>query len=386
MNDLTQKTSPGRFPGRIIGWLQEEMVPHLRRNRIIGAAVIASLLAAVYWLAIASDRYVSETHVIVLSTNLAGGQSMDFASLMGVSGSRAEQLLLRDYLLSKDMLKKLDAALDLRTHYSDWHRDPLSRMWFRDASIEWFHRYFLSRVSIEFDDYAGVMVIKAQGYDPKTAHAITTLLVREGEQVMNDMAHSLAQEQVDFMEEQSARMYERAMHTRQVVLDFQNEKGLVSPQATVENMASIVARLEAERVELETRRSALQAYLVPDHPSIVQLNQQIGAVGKQIIQEQAKLASPKGQSLNRTVEEFQRLQMEAVFAQDVYKIAQVAMEKGRIEAIRTIKKVTVIRAPTLPESSMEPRRFYNTLVFMLVAMLLAGVAHLLTAIVRDHKD
>lgn len=385
INHLKQ-TRLALFSTRIFAWLHQEMAPALLRRRIIGAAVIISLLAAVYWLVIASNRYVSETHVVILSTNLTGGHTMDAPGLMGISGSRADQLLLRDYLLSIDMLKKLDAALNLRAHYSDWHRDPLSRMWFRNSSMEWFHRHYLSRVSVEFDDLAGVMVIKAQAYDPKTAQAIATLLVREGEQTMNTIVHRLAQDQVDFMEKQSALMNERAMRTRQAVLDFQNKKGLVSPQATAENMAGIVARLEAQRAELETRRSALQAFLVPDHPSIVQIVQQIEAVVKQIDLEQAKLASPKGKSLNRTVEEFQRLQMLAAFAEDAYKTALVAMEKGRIEATRNIKTVCVIQSPTLPEYSLEPCRFYNTLVFMLVSMLVAGVAHLLAAIVRDHKD
>jgi capsular polysaccharide transport system permease protein len=359
----------------------------LQRRRIISAALIASVLAAVYWLALASDRYVSEAHVIIQRTDLAGGQTMDFSSLLGgAGGSRADQLLLRDHLLSVDMLKKLDAALQLRAHYSDPQRDLLSRMWQQDTPIERFHLYYLSRVSIEFDDYAGVLMVKAQGYSPQTAHAITALLVQEGERFMNGMAHSLAQDQVAFLDKQVAQMNERAMQARQAVLRYQNKAGLVSPQATAESIAAIVATLEAQRAELQTQRSANQAYLVPSHPNIIQLDQQIAAVAKQIAQEQAKLASPNGKTLNRTVEEFQRLEMEATFAQDVYKTGLVALEKGRIEATRTIKKVSVLQAPTLPESALEPRRFYNTLVFILIALLLAGVAHLLAAIVRDHKD
>ena len=42
--------------------------------------------------------------------------------------------------------------------------------------------------------------------------------------------------------------------------------------------------------------------------------------------------------------------------------------------------------PHLPESSVEPRRIYNTVVYVLVIWLLAGVAVLLAAIVRDHRD
>jgi capsular polysaccharide transport system permease protein len=357
-------------------------------SSIFGVAVIASLLAACYWIVIASDRYVSEAHIIIQRTDLAAGASVDFTSLLsGASnGGRADQLLLRDHLLSVDMLKKLDAQLNLRDHFSDGQRDPLSRMWNRDASIEWFHQHFLSRVNIEFDEYAGVLMVKAQGYDPQTALNITTLLVKEGERFMNNMARDLAQDQVTFLETQVSQMYDRAMQARQAVLSYQNKKGLVSPQATAENIAGIIATLQASKAELETQRSALQAYLVADHPNIVQLNQQAAAIDKQIALEQAKLVSPNGKTLNRTVEEFQRLEMQAGFAQDVYKTALIALEKGRVEALRTLKKVSVLQAPSLPEYPLEPRRYYNSLVFALVALLLAGVANLLAAIVRDHKD
>ena len=358
------------------------------RRRLLASAVMLSLLAAGYWLLVASDRYVSESHVIIQRTDIPSGQGMDFASLIGGSagGSRTDQLLLRDHLLSLDMLKKLDAALDLRTHYSDRQRDPLSRMWFKDASIEWFHRHYLSRVSVELDDYAGVLIVKAQGYDAKTAQAIAQFLVSEGERFMNGMAHELAQDQVGFLKQQVSQMSARAQQARQAVLDYQDRKGLVSPQATTENLASLVSKLEAQRTELQTQRGALAAYLVPTHANIVLLDQQIDAVERQIAQEQAKLASPKGRTLNRAVEEFQRLEMDAQFAQDVYKTALVALEKGRVEATRNIKKVSVIQAPNLAEYPLEPRRLYNTMLFTLLAALLAGVAQLLAAIVRDHKD
>jgi capsular polysaccharide transport system permease protein len=354
---------------------------------IVSVAIIASLLAAVYWLAIASDRFVSEARVIIQRTDLPGGQAVDFSSLLGgATGNRADQLLLRDYLRSVDMLQTLDATLHLRAHYSNTSHDPLARMWSQDLPMEWFHEYYLSRVSVEMDDFAGVLVIKAQGFDAKTAHSITTQLVQEGELFMNRMAHSLAQGQVTFLEDQVTQMNQRAMQARQAVLRYQNKTGLVSPRASAENIVGIVAKLEGQRTDLQTQRIAAQAYLVSTHPTIVQLSQQIAAIEKQIATEQAKLASQNGKPLNRTVEEFQRLEMEATFTQDVYKTGLIALERGRIEATRMIKKVSVLQAPTTPEYPLEPRRFYNTLVFALVALLLAGVAHLLAAIVRDHKD
>jgi capsular polysaccharide transport system permease protein len=373
---------------RVDGLAQRLQVRAVLRPRVFSLALLTCALLTLYWGLIASDRYVSEARVIIQRTDFAASQAMDFSSLLaGTSGvNRADQLLLRDHLLSVDMLKKLDAKLNLRAHYSNKNHDLLSRMWSEKAPQEWFHRHFLSRVSVELDDYAGVLVIKAQGYDTRTAHAITAMLVEEGERTMNAMAHQLAAEQVSFVEKQVTVLAERFQEARRNVVAYQNQKGLVSPQATAESLVGIVNQLETRRTELQARRSALLAYLAPQAPGIVELDAQLAAIEKQMTQEQARLTAPKGQTLNSTVEEYQRLEMAAKFAEDVYKTALVALEKGRVEATRTIKKMSVLQEATLPEYALQPARFYNIVVSVLLTLLLAGIVHLLATIIRDHKD
>jgi capsular polysaccharide transport system permease protein len=86
------------------------------------------------------------------------------------------------------------------------------------------------------------------------------------------------------------------------------------------------------------------------------------------------------------VEEYQRLQLSAEFALDVYKTALAALETGRVEATRTLKKVSILQSPFEPQYPVEPRRLYNIVVFILAALLIAGTVHLLGAIIRDHQD
>jgi capsular polysaccharide transport system permease protein len=352
--------------------------------------VISALLATLYWLVIASNRYVSEANVIIQKTESISGPSFDISSVIGVGGiggfNRSDQLLLREYLLSVDILKKLDAALDLRSHYSDWRRDPVSRMWFRDASMEWFHRHYLSRVSVDYDDFAGVLRIRAQAYDPETAQAIAGMLVKEGERYMNQIGHELAEVQVTFLTTQVDLAKQRFMQASEALLDYQDRKGLVSPQATAESINTIIAKLEAQRTDLETQLASLPTTLEKKHPNILMLKQSIEAVERQIRQEKAKLASTSGKTLNYTVEEFERLKMEVTFTQDIYKTALLGLEKGRMDATRTLKKVSVLQAPSLPEYPMEPGRIYNTVVTLLLAAMLAGIVKLLEGIVRDHVD
>lgn len=355
---------------------------------LIGLVFTAAIVVSIYWLAVASDRYVSEVSVLVQRTDQLTGQQFDFSTLIAGAGvsSRPDQLLLREHLLSVDMLHKLDAELDLRAHYSDPQRDWVSRMWGADRELEWFHRHYLSRTEIEFDDYAGVLRIKAQAYDPETARAISRILVREGEEFMNRMAHELAEVQVAFLAGQVDEAQGRVMQARQALLEFQNVSGMVSPQAAAESIAAIIARLESQRTDLQTQLAALPARLDADHPNIVRLRQSIDAVDRQIARERAKLASPQGNALAFTVEAFQRLEMDVSFAQDIYKTALVALERGRMDATRTLKKVSVLQEASLPEYPLQPRRIYNTIVTLLLGLVLAGILKLLESIVKDHVD
>lgn len=354
---------------------------------IIRSILLMGLLTVGYWL-FSSERYVSEAIAIIQNTEQIGMPTLDIPAVFGALGgvNKPDQLLLREHLLSVDMLKKLDAALDLRSHYSDSRRDFASRMWFKDGPIEWFHRYYLSRVSVVFDDYAGVLRVSAQAYDAKTAQAIAAMLVKEGERFMNEMSHALARAQVNFLDKQVALAQEQVLQASKKLLDFQNQKGLASPKATVESIYAIIAKLEGQRTELQTQLASLPRNLDRNHPTKKSIQQSLQAVERQIAQEHAKLASTSGKPLNSLVEEEQRLELELKFKQDLYKTSLVGLEKGRMDAARTLKHVSVLQMPVMPEYAMEPRRIYGVIATMCITLLLVGIVNLLKAVILDHVD
>lgn len=368
---------------RIRSWFSLQLFDHA-----VNLILVLAVLAAAYWMVFASDRYVSEANVIIRKTDSVGAPSFDLGMLVSgvATADRANQLLLRDYLLSVDMLKKLDQTLGLRSHYSSSEYDVISRMWFQDASMEWFHRHYLSRVKVEFDEFSGVLRIQVQAYEPEMAQAITKQLVQEGERYMNLLGHEMAQVQVDFLVTQVDQAQERFQKASQDLLNYQNKAGLLSPQATAESINAIVAALEGQRAQLQTQLASLPKSLDRDHPNILMLKQSLKAVDEQIKQEKLKLATPSGGTLNAYVEEFYRLDMNVKFTQELYKSSLTALEKGRIDAARMLEKVSVLQSATLPEYPMEPRRLYNTLVTLLVALMLAGILKLLKSIVQDHVD
>jgi len=354
---------------------------------IVRGILFISVCFLGYWL-FASDRYVSEATVIIQNTEQMGVPSLDVAAMLGGVGgvSRPDQLLLREHLLSVDMLNKLDAVLDLRSHYSSSERDFASRMWSRDTSVEWFHRHYLRRVTVEFDDYAGVLRIRAQAYDAATAQSIARMLVNEGERYMNELSHALARAQVDFLDKQVILAQKQVLQASKNLLDFQNQEGLASPKVTVESIYAIIAKLEGQRTELQTQLASLPHNLDTNHPTRKSLQQALQAVERQIAQEQAKLASTSGESLNTLVEEEQRLQLELKFKQDLYKTALVGLEKGRMDAARTLKQMSVLQMPTMPEYAWEPRRIYGVVSTVCIMLLVIGIMNLLKAVILDHVD
>lgn len=363
----------------IAGWI---------RQPLIAAALAFILGSAVYWGLLASDRYISEGVVVVQRTDATSVPGLELSALLGSSGNinAADQRLLRLHLLSVDMMLKLDERFDLRRHYSEGRHDFLSRMRSADIDIEHFHDYYMSRVAVDYDEYSGVLSVKVQAYDPAIAYAIASALVEEGERFMNDMAHRLAREQVAFLQVQVAETHEKLMRSRAALLAFQNEAGLASPQDTAESISGIVHELESRLAELQAERTAMLGYLVESSSNIVELDHKIRALEQQIAVQQRRLAAPKGTGLNEAVEQYQRLQLEADFAHDLYKSSLIALEQGRVEATRLMKKVSILQNPTLPQYPMAPRRLYNLVLTVIAVVVVVGIVRLLGAIVQDHKD
>jgi capsular polysaccharide transport system permease protein len=362
------------------------MKKFLPRNRLWQVALVLCALATIYWSLIASDRFVSEAKVVIQRSDAASSSNTDFMTLLVGNSAPQDLLLLREYLLSVDMLKKLDSSLHLREHYSDKRRDAFSRLWPKDASLERLHDYYLTRVRVDYDEYSHVLVIDVQANTPEMAQKVAQALVREGEAFINELTHGVAGEQVVYIENQVKVQSERMNAARQSLIGFQNANGLVSARGTVESLSSVVATGEAQLAELNVKRDAIKDIFTAQSPAVQDLDSQIAAVKKQIGQQRLRMASPQGKSLNSMVEEQERLQAAAQFAEDVYKTALGALEKERIEATRKLKNVAIVQAPTLPEYALQPRRIYNIVVFWLITIMTTAVLQLSVAIVKDHRD
>ena len=347
-------------------------------------AFLAIFLVSAYWFLWAEDRYLSRATVVLESPQMPAPE-ISFASLFSGASNDRDLLLLREYLLSVDMLREIEARLDFRGHYSQ-NGDFFARLRSANVPIEDLHAYYLRRVDVDMDEYAGVLNIEVQAYAPEFARDMVALLLEAGETHMNEMGHRLAEEQVRFLEQQLQRLEQRMAESRAAVLAFQNREGLVSPTGTVESLNQVVASLEGDLARLHAQHQALGRFQTVESSEMRRVQAEIDALGTQINHQRDRLAQAAGQSLNRISSEYETLLLKATFAQETYSSALAALENTRIEAARKLKQVSVLQSPMLPEYSTRPRRLYNAATFAIVTVFLAIILSMLILIVRDHRD
>ena len=350
-------------------------------------SILAIVVVTLYWSIFATDRYVSTAHVVLQSPEIATPE-FNFSSMLSGSASsnKSDLLLLRDILLSVDMLKLLDQKLDLRSHYSQSQIDWFSKMSSKQEPMEYFHQYYLKRIDIYIDDYSGVLVINASAFDKKTAQAITQTLLKEGELKMNEMGQRLATEQVRFIEKQVVDLSQRLEKARTAVLRYQDKEGLISPTATVESVITVIAKLKSELASLNAQKNTLGSFQSSKSSQMLQLSSQINAIKNQIQIENNKLTATQGTALNKITADYETLKLKAQFAQEMYSNGLATLEATRVEAARKLKQVSVLQAPTLPEYSIEPNRLHNITVYVLFILMFTLILNLMLLIIREHKD
>lgn len=345
-------------------------------------------LAIVYFSFFAADRYVSESIITVRQAQGGNASAPGLALLIaGVNPpSREDTLYLRQYIHSLELMKKLDARLNLRAHFEAPKRDALYRL-YAGTTQEWLLEYYRARVEVLFDDTASLLTVRTQGFNPEFAQALNQAILEESERFVNSFSHRMAREQMQFAEGELERAGERLKLAQVALLEFQAKNSQLDPLAQAQVAGRIEGELQALITRTETELRALRSYLNEDAPQVASLRSQLDAMRRQMTAEQSRTTGGgDGKRINKLAIQFQEHTAQNSFAQDTYKLALTAVENARIEATRKIKSLAVIEPPSLPESALLPRRLYTLVTLFIVCGLLFGVVRLTLATIREHHD
>ncbi|MEK8045688.1 capsular biosynthesis protein [Ideonella margarita] len=351
------------------------------------------LAAAVYYGAVAADRYVSQSVVSVRDTSSSGNVSSAagaVAALLGGGGGAApsisDTVYLQNYIHSMDMMRRLDARLNLRKHFEQPWYDPFYRLW-PGASQEWMLRYFRSRVEVTRDDYTGLLTIDVQGFEPEFTRQLAQAVLEEGERFINDYTHRIARERLTFAETEAKLALGRSQEVKAQIVAFQARNKLLDPMSQAQANNQLTGTLQAALAKQEADLKSALDFLAEDTYQVKALRSQLAATRTQLEAERLRVTvSNNGEQLTALAVQYQGLLAQATFHDEAYRAALIGIEAARADTLRKVRTLVVVDPPVKAESAVYPARLYDFLTVLALCGMLFSIVRLVIATIREHQD
>ncbi len=332
--------------------------------------VLPTLVGALYYGLIASDRYVTEARFALRPA--VGGAEKAANDQIGTSDNVAKQmvaqdtLIVEDYLKSRPLVEALERQMPLRAMFS---RDTID--WFSrfdpEKPVEKLVKYWNKRIDLEVGSHSGIVTLTVNAFDPQESYALAKALLAEGERMVNTLTTQMRRDALSETQREMTRAEGELTRIRTAIRDLRNRDGVLDAQRTAEANLKMVSEIRAQRIQLAVRQQILSRDLGASSRSIQDLQAQIAQLDESVARiERASVSADPVQRgiLSQTLTRFETLLDEQRNAESYYSKVIAAHERARIIADRQIEFFSMVVEPVLPQSSEAPRRW---LMFGLVA-------------------
>ncbi|MFC5372983.1 chain-length determining protein [Brevundimonas faecalis] len=348
--------------------------------------VAPTLLTAIYYVFIASPRYVSEAQFIVRTADQQQPSSFGVALQgVGLSSAATDSFAVHRYIESRDGLRDLQRMMNMPRVLGE-RGDVFSRFprpW-EGRSFEDLYKGFLRFVVVGYDSTTGISTVRVEAFSGEDARDMTVGLLSGGEKLINQLNRRAEADAVEETETTLREAEARVSLAQQQLTAFRNREGVIDPGRTAAEGVSMLGDLLTTLATLRAERAQLAAD-APNSPQLQALDSRIRAFASQIETERSKLAGDAN-SLAQKIGLYEGLVQEREFANRALMTASLAHENAQLDARRKQLYLERIVAPNLPDKPTEPKRFLAILTVLLSTLVAYGIGWLIWAGVREHSQ
>lgn len=354
----------------------------LRLFVCVGLPTLLSIFYYGFW---ASNQYQSVSSFTVESAD--GQVATGFELLIGsLPTSRAARdiLVVRDYILSRDMLAHLRAEHGWDAHFQDSRFDRWSRLG-ADASSEAIYEDYLDRVQVIHDTQSNTLALHVRAYSSEKAQSLAQAILAASETMVNQMSDRVRHDRLRFAEQTIEKAEQRFAKAREALLALQGEGAELNPVESASALMGIRAGLEADLAKARAELDAARAVMQPSAPKVLELQEKVRSLARQVEAQRQRLVDSKDKDgLNQQISRFEPLIIEKEFAQHALQSAITSLELARVEAARQHRYLVTIATPSLPSEATHPRRSWGVLTVFVISLLVTAIGGVLVAAVREH--
>lgn len=358
-------------------------------NRIfLATVVVPTVLAIVYFGALASDVYTSESQFVVRTPERQASSSLLGVLMRGAGFSRAQDdsYTVQDYVLSRDALTVLREQLHLDKAYSSSDVDFISRFAGLDPdnSFEALHRYYKKMVKVQTDSTSSITTLSVKAFTAEDAVNTNRMLLAQSEALVNRLNERGRQDMIKFAQNEVALAESKAKTAALALSTYRNQQGVVDPERQATVQLQQVAKLQDELIATTTQLAQLKAF-TPQNPQIPSLQNRAKTLEAEIAKETTKVTGSQ-KSLTNKATDYQRLALESEFANRQLASTLASLESARNEAQRQQVYLERVAQPSLPDVAQEPKRLRSIFATFVLGLVAWGILSMLLAGVREHQD
>ena len=351
---------------------------------------VPTLLAALYYLLIASPQYVSEAQFVVRThtplPQVGFGTVLQSVGVDLGSAASTDAYEVHQYMMSRDAVAELDRNHKLRAALGRPGADFMARFPrpFEQPKFENLYKDYKRFVTVGYDATTGISSLKVTTFDSRDSQTIANALLDGSEALVNRLNERAAHDTIEEAQKQVMEAEVRTLQAQKALTSFRSRERIIDPARSSLVTSELVGKLDAQIAGLRAERASLAAS-APQSPDLPAMDRRIQAYEAQRQSEQSRVAG-ESDSLAPKIGEYENLMLERDFAEKTLASANAALEGARIEARRKQLYLERIVTPNLPDKAEMPHRLQSLGLVLMSCLLIYAIVMLIAAGFREHQQ
>jgi len=351
------------------------------------AVLLPVMLAGLYFLGLAADRYESQAQYVVRMPG--AGMTNPLQTLVQSGGtlrSADDAYITHAYIESRDAVRDLLQRVDLLTMLG---RPRLDLLWqypgpFDDHSDERLYRRLKSHIRVAFDRTTGITTLIVQAFTPEDSQAIAKVLLENAERLVNRLSERGQYDAVANARTEVELARKAMLEAQERITEFRRRNAVIDPGKVSAVAQETIARLALESAQIGAQVRAMQR-ASPSNPQIEADKVRIASLEEQILKERQRLAGTDA-SLAPLIAEYETLVLDRQFKEQTLGSALAALEVARADGLRQRLFLEQISPPSAPDYAAYPNRLLHSLLILAASLTVVSIVLRFATDARRHAE
>ncbi|SDY90996.1 capsule biosynthesis protein [Citreimonas salinaria] len=369
----TRTPSPSERRAAEIVQIQNDLARRRRRRlglllaRLSFLVLLPTLIAGIYFYAVATPMYSTKSEFLILKAETAGGGGMG-SLLSGTQfATNQDAIAVQSYLMSKDAMLRLDRDVGFKSHFTQDWIDPIQRL--QDApSNEEAYALYKRNIEIGFDPTEGVIRMEIVAADPAVAAEFSNALLSYAEERVDNLSLRKRSNAVRDAEDGLVEAQDARREAQERLVRMQQDGAVIDPEGRIAALRSQINNIE---IQLQEKQLQLQALLDNRRPNESRVQGAEGDIRRletllAELNAEMTTATTGGDSLAEKAVQIKLAEADLATRDLMLQTALERLEQARRDADSQARYLTTSVEPVPSEDPSYPRKFENTVLAFLI--------------------